>query len=86
MRCGREFIPENWNPYSECTLCNHREINRKNLERHVKREHITIPVQLPESLHDDYVRERMLEILPKKRKGTALTKGVSKVHESEMRV
>lgn len=86
MRCGREFIPENWNPYSECTLCNHREINRKNLLRHIRREHITIPAQLPDSLVEDYVSERLLEILPKKRKGTALTRGVSKVYGNDVRV
>ena len=86
MRCGREFIPENWNPYSECTLCTHREINRKNLLRHIKREHIQIPHQLPDELVDDFVNEKLLDILPKKRKGTALTRGVSKVHGDDVRV
>ena len=81
MRAGREFIYKGWTPYVHCPCCDYVALNRTNMLRHVK-SHIEIPSDLPQSMVKDYIKEEVNRLLPKKKKGTALTGGRSKIEGS----
>tara|TARA_Y100000817_G_scaffold235747_1_gene187980 strand:+ start:558 stop:1892 length:1335 start_codon:yes stop_codon:yes gene_type:complete len=79
FRDGRRLIEDNWDPYTQCPLCDVRKINRTAILSHVKREHIEVPDHWSSADKRAYKKRKAEEIVEKKAKGPVATKGKSKL-------
>jgi hypothetical protein len=79
FRDGRRLIEDNWDPYTQCPLCDVRKINRTAILSHVKREHVEVPDHWSSADKRQYKKRKAEEIVEKKAKGPVATKGKSKL-------
>ena len=79
-RCGREFIPESFNPYDHCPECEFRSVSRTNMLRHVKKDHIDVPPHYTKARAKEYKDSIAKAMIVKRKRGIPKKE---KIYESE---
>ena len=80
FRCGREFIPESFDPYDHCPECEFRSVSRTNMLRHVKKDHIDVPPNYTKAEAKQYKDKIARAMIVKRKRGIQKKE---KIYESE---